>query len=71
MTTYLVCDGVIDTTALTCSTGWSTTQSVDFQDLVALLQFDPETFALIFGTYLVFFIMGHGAGHVARLLSRR
>jgi hypothetical protein len=70
MATYLVCDGVIDTTSLTCSSGWNTTQSVDFQDLVALLQFDPEICAYITGICVIFFIMGHSAGHVARQLSR-
>jgi hypothetical protein len=70
MATYLVCDGVIDTTLFTCSTGWATTQSVDFRDLVALLQFDPEICAYITGICVVFFIMGHAAGHVARQLNR-
>ena len=71
MSTYLVCDGVIDTAALTCSTGWYTTQSVDFQDLVALLQFDPEIFSVLFGTCVLTFVVGHYAGQVARNLARK
>ena len=71
MSNYLVCDGSINLVDLTCSTGWYTSQTVDFQDLVALLQFDPEIFGLIFGISILFFVMGHGAGHVARLLARR
>lgn len=70
MATYLVCEGVIDTALLTCSTGWTTAQSVDFGDLVSLLEFDPQICAYITGICVVFFIMGHAAGHVARQLSR-
>lgn len=70
MATYLVCESPIDTAELHCPTGWVVAQHYDFQDLVALLQFDPEIFALIFGISIVLFITGHGAGHVARLLNR-
>jgi hypothetical protein len=70
MSTYLACDGYIDTTMLTCSTGWYTAQPVDFHDLVALLQFDPEICAYITGCATLFFIVGHASGHVARQLSR-
>lgn len=71
MAAYLACDGVIDTTTLTCSTGWYAAQPVDFHDLVALLQFDPEIFSLLFGTCVLTFVIGHYAGVVARNLSRK
>lgn len=70
MANYLVCDGLIDPAALTCSTGWQTSQAVDFQDLVALLQFDPQVFGIIFGACVVTFLVGHYAGVVTRNLSR-
>lgn len=70
MANYLVCEGVIDTAALTCSTGWQTSQAVDFQGLVDLLSFDPEICALLIGICVLFFVIGHSAGHVARNLGR-
>lgn len=70
MATYLVCESPIDTVQLHCPTGWVVAQHYDFQDLVGLLQFDPETFALIFGINVLLFITGHGIGHVARTLTR-
>lgn len=70
MSQYLVCDGQIDLNTLTCSTGWQVAQSVDFSDLVGLLQFDSEICAYIIGVCVLFFIIGHAAGHVARILSR-
>lgn len=70
MATYLVCETAIDTVELHCPTGWVVAQHYDFQDLVGLLQFDPETFGLIFGICILLFITGLGAGHVARILNR-
>lgn len=70
MTTYLVCDGEIDASLLTCSTGWYTSQSADFQGLISLLEFDPEICAMLIGICVLFFIIGHSAGHVARNLNR-
>ncbi len=70
MASYLICETTIDTVELHCPTGWVVAQHHDFQDLVALLTFDPETFALIFGINVLLFITGLGAGHVARILNR-
>jgi hypothetical protein len=80
MATYLVCEGNLNPAyteighavpgVFVCDTGWKSSQSVDFQDLVALLQFDPEICAYITGMFVIFLIMGHAAGHVARQLSR-
>lgn len=70
MATYLVCESLIDTVDLHCPTGWVVAQHYDFQDLVAFLSFDSEIFALIFGINILLFIIGLGAGHVARILNR-
>ncbi|WP_331346819.1 hypothetical protein [Cellvibrio sp. UBA7661] len=70
MSQYLVCEGSVDLSTLTCSTGWQVAQAVDFSDLVSLLEFDPEICAYIIGVCVLFFIIGHAAGHVARILMR-
>lgn len=70
MASSLICEGEIDPIEFHCPTGWIVSPHYDFQDLVGLLQFDSETFALIFGINILLFITGLGAGHVARILNR-
>ena len=81
MGNIIVCEGnLIPATAsgreinnvLACDSGWVIKPEplTDFQDLVALLSFDPEIFAWIFGISVLLFITGLGAGHVARILNR-
>jgi hypothetical protein len=57
---------------LACDSGWiiKPEPATDFQGLVDLLQFDPEICALLIGTCVLFFIIGHAVGHVARTLGR-
>lgn len=57
---------------LACDSGWIIKPEplTDFQGLVELLSFDPETCALLIGICVLFFIIGHSAGHVARNLGR-
>lgn len=66
--------GVRTLSVAECEGGWTVIPYVepviDFQGLVDLLQFNPETFALIFGINILLFITGLGAGHVARILNR-
>lgn len=55
-----------------CKTGWliKPEPATDFQGLIDLLQFDPETCGLLIGICVLFFVIGHAAGHVARNLGR-
>jgi hypothetical protein len=57
---------------LACDTGWivKSEPATDFQGLIDLLSFDPEMCALLIGICVLFFIIGHSAGHVARNLGR-
>jgi len=70
MANYLICDGVIDPAQFTCSTGWVVAPVADISGLIDLLSFDPEICGLLIGICVLFFIIGHSAGHVARNLGR-
>jgi len=81
MGSIIVCDGALVpakagpssvNNVLACESGWiiKPEPATDFQGLVDLLQFDPEICALLIGTCVLFFIVGHAVGHVARTLGR-
>ncbi len=81
MANFIVCDGNLVAAkagpsaipnVLACDTGWVIKPEpvTDFQDLVRLLQFDPEICAWIIGISLVFFVTGYGAGMMLRTLNR-
>lgn len=70
MATFLICDGAIDSVNLTCSTGWVVAPVMDISGLIELLTFDPAICALLIGICVLFFVIGHSAGHVARNLGR-
>jgi hypothetical protein len=77
---YLACDGIFQPAVFngkviagvfTCSTGWKSQPSMDFQDLITLLSFSPEICAKLVGGCAVLFVLGYSSGFVARMLTRR
>lgn len=72
MTAPLICTGevtMVDTATVTCAGQWQVYES-DLLEFAHLLAFDLEMFGVLFGTCVVFFIIGHSTGRVAKLMNR-